>query len=340
MIKLNLTSSILLFALLLITGTKCCAQDITQRTDTVIEKALIWRIEGMGLKKPSYIMGEQHTEPKEMLKHAAGWDEAFSNTEQYAFEAVGDSIKKWDSAFWSTSEALNYKKSFRPSYDYYQEVLGQKKYMEVETWLKMWGGDPYNTRPLDYIRKNRFYANILGTLKLKHDGVQVIENDTFITAYLYAKALKTNKKIYQLDDSNIRTQCQKVEYDNDITKKNIKEQIEIMYDVIRHLGSYVSYIKDVDSICYYNHDINRLSELQQRLYNKCRFFGYTDSVIVHERNEAWMKKIPTIINKAPTLIVVGLGHLPKSNTDAGLIYRLRKMGYKVTPLNYTGNGSK
>jgi uncharacterized protein YbaP (TraB family) len=339
MIRLNLsTRLILLTPLLLITGTKCCAQDIPQRTDTVIEKALIWRIEGMGLKKPSYIMGELHTEPKEMLKHVAGWDEAFSNTEQYAFEAVGDSLKKWDKAFWRTPEAINYKKSFRPSYNYYQEVLGQKKYMEVETWIKMWGGDPYNTRPLDYIRKNINYANVLVTLKMKHEGVQVIENDTFITAYLYAKALNANKKIYQLDDSNIRTQCQKAEYE--ITKKDIKEQIEIMYDVIRHLGTYASYIKDVDSICYYNHDINRLSELQQRLYHNCRYFGYTDSVIVHKRNEAWIKKIPKIINKAPTLIVVGLGHLPKSNSDAGLIYRLRKMGYKVTPLNYTGNGSK
>ena len=59
------------------------------------------------------------------------------------------------------------------------------------------------------------------------------------------------------------------------------------------------------------------------------FLNKHHSILVKERNNSWMLKIPALINRDPTLIAVGAMHL---TGDVGLINQLRKMGYTVKPV--------
>ena len=51
--------------------------------------------------------------------------------------------------------------------------------------------------------------------------------------------------------------------------------------------------------------------------------------LLDNRNKAWIEKMPAIMKDAPTLFVVGAGHLPGSN---GVLKLLKQQGYTVEPM--------
>lgn len=52
--------------------------------------------------------------------------------------------------------------------------------------------------------------------------------------------------------------------------------------------------------------------------------------MIYSRNDSWIKTLLTVIPTASVLVVVGAGHLPGPR---GLIEQLRSKGYTVTPIN-------
>ena len=54
---------------------------------------------------------------------------------------------------------------------------------------------------------------------------------------------------------------------------------------------------------------------------------------VDERNAAWVAKMPDMLKAHPTLFIVGLAHLLPYHGAEGIVERLRKLGYEVTPMN-------
>ncbi len=55
----------------------------------------------------------------------------------------------------------------------------------------------------------------------------------------------------------------------------------------------------------------------------------SNNVILSDRNDQWLKKLPALLNNNNCFIAVGLFHL---FTNCGLIARLREMGYKAEPV--------
>jgi hypothetical protein len=53
--------------------------------------------------------------------------------------------------------------------------------------------------------------------------------------------------------------------------------------------------------------------------------------LLSERNGMWLKKLEGLFEKERCFVAVGAAHLMK---DDGLLAGLRRMGYKVTPVNY------
>lgn len=51
--------------------------------------------------------------------------------------------------------------------------------------------------------------------------------------------------------------------------------------------------------------------------------------LIDNRNKAWAEKMPAIMSEAPTLFVVGAGHLPGDN---GLLNLLQQQGYTLEDL--------
>lgn len=51
--------------------------------------------------------------------------------------------------------------------------------------------------------------------------------------------------------------------------------------------------------------------------------------LLDNRNKAWIEKMPALMKDAPTLFVVGAGHLPGTN---GVLNLLKQQGYTVEPM--------
>lgn len=61
--------------------------------------------------------------------------------------------------------------------------------------------------------------------------------------------------------------------------------------------------------------------------------SYSDKALVDGRNQYWMTQIPALMQKGETLVAVGLAHLLKTPASEGIVSMLRKQGYKVTPIH-------
>ena len=88
------------------------------------------------------------------------------------------------------------------------------------------------------------------------------------------------------------------------------------------LESYLNQdISKFDSIVMNNSYLNLNLNLNlNSFHKKLHYF------IIDQRNEKWIKEIPTIISEKPTFIAVGASHLAGKK---GLINLLMELGYKV-----------
>ena len=68
----------------------------------------------------------------------------------------------------------------------------------------------------------------------------------------------------------------------------------------------------------------------EKLYSDEEYMGEEErDLLLTNRNNNWIKKMPKIMKKKSTFFAVGSAHLIG---EIGLIERLRKLGYTVTPI--------
>ena len=146
-----------------------------------------------------------------------------------------------------------------------------------------------------------------------------------------------------------------------------KEEYQVIKDSIKNLTSQISYRNEVDILMYYieNHikidslgqditdrilsayleqDISfslNLNKQQQEelnlINNELEFLSGNENfneernkLIIDERNNYWIKKIPSLLEESSCFIAVGAGHL---SGEKGLINQLRNLNYTVVPIN-------
>ena len=69
-----------------------------------------------------------------------------------------------------------------------------------------------------------------------------------------------------------------------------------------------------------------LQLMEERDGNSCDPLPGEMEAMLDNRNKAWVEKMPAIMTEAPTLFVVGAGHLPGDN---GVLNLLKQQGYTI-----------
>ena len=81
---------------------------------------------------------------------------------------------------------------------------------------------------------------------------------------------------------------------------------------------------------YMNQDLDTLLEIMEEKQNdSCDSTPQEEDALIYGRNADWARQLPDIMKQAPTLFVVGAGHLPGS---CGLLKLLESQGYTVEPM--------
>lgn len=287
-----------LFSLLLLVNLTLCAN-----------AQLLWKISGKGLEQPSYVFGTYHLSPLSIKDSINGMSQAINETKQLYGEIIMSESK--EPAFIQKAQQLmmlpkdtTLKSLFTPE-DY--ELLGKvvKETMKIDIAM------------LSQLKPAFINTQLAILFYLQHS--KAFNPQEQLDTYFQQQAVQQGKKVGGLESSESQLEVlfnsATLQRQADLlacTAKNVEEVIEKTKQIVEYYQT-----QNLDEIFrLINEDKNEI----------CGSTPEELDVMIYNRNRAWVKKMPAIMSEAPTLFVVGVGHLPGKQ---GVLKLLEKQGYKV-----------
>ena len=108
--------------------------------------------------------------------------------------------------------------------------------------------------------------------------------------------------------------------------QTLERQLELLMCMVKH-QDYQVQLADGIRESYFAQDLSRIeSYYDDKLNDGCDTTPEEESVLIHGRNANWVKVMPGMMEKEPTLFVVGAMHLVG---EKGVIELLKAQGYQV-----------
>ena len=289
-----------------------------------VNAQFLFRIQGGGLEKPSYMLGSCHTMPGTILDSIPEYMKAEEACQQLYVEMNLNSQQQMDEVKNAGQQATTLPDG-KTIFDVLTpEQLDALNYRFKETFQMnltdsaMKGS--WNYQPFVFLTTFTLVFTI--TEMQKHPELGMAGKP--IDAVCIARAQERGMTIGQLDQIQSQDSLQKI---RNTWMENMDMQIDSLMSFLEHFDerkqqaiddvlSAVTVGKywksgDYDS---FNTDPFWLSQLEK------------GSALFKERNEKWMLKITDAIQQAPTLFVFGAGHLIGKD---GIVNKLREAGYQV-----------
>lgn len=295
------------------------------------DDGILFEISGNGLKKPSYILGSYHVMRGDFVNGIPSFEEIYKKVPQVCFETDMD---KSPESFVESGNAANAPKInanlspaqiLLPADSSYSSILGNEKANLIDSVMK-------SIFPMYVANMRPAYAKLLAntayTMKLLDINAQNL-NQPFegIDYYVYGLAKKDNKKVQRLEPISVQESILKSiasKHDSIQPQQTLEDEMNSLYDYCKGYGLMVqtaTHVRQAYSQGY--------GEKAIRLLDANAGLSKTDDKQVEIRNANWMKVIPGLMKKNPTLFVVGLAHLFPYKDSAGLLNELKKMGYNI-----------
>lgn len=261
-----------------------------------LEKSTLWKIEGNGLEKASYLFGTIHITCDATIEEDV--KKALNETTQVVLEIDMDD----------------------PSI---QTKIMQGMYMKDEITLKSL------VSKADYASIDSLFINNMGM------SVKMLENvkPFFLTAMLYPKLLDCSMQSFETELMRIAKEQDEEVNGLETIEDQLRVFDEIPYkaqakDLVRSAKDNLAYDKKSFTKMlkvYKEEDINAMIDMM----NDENFTSVAEhqDKLLDNRNKNWIPKISEYAKEQPTFFGVGAGHLAGEN---GVIKLLRNAGYTVT----------
>lgn len=285
------------------------------------------RISGGELQKASYILGTIHTQPGSVLDNMPEYAEAEAQCLQlYPEFDLLDTLKI------EQAQTTGQRMIELPDEKTIFDVLSEEQTIQLGRCFKdvfQVGLKDSIMSPIWHLHPNAFiyfFSIILSMEEIKKypELLQTASSEATIDKVCIARAKERGLKIGHLDKISSDEEVDSIK---NIMAQNLDAGIDSLMAFLNHLEIHRSrIIKDTQLA------VKMLSYWQHR-----DFAGYSsdaevlsmmqlDSVIFKKRNERWLPQMVNAMHKAPTMFVVGGGHLV--GTD-GMVELLRREGYDV-----------
>lgn len=275
---------------------------------------LLWRVDGNGLSRPSYLMGTHHFAPKDFIDKVGGLDEAIN-----ACDVVYGELKMNDQ---DTDEynRLLMLAMVAPPDSTLDKVLSADEFAVVDAIVRKYLGIGGVT--------------LQKLVNFKPAGLST--NLQALQAQKYFPLFDPTKQIDQMVQKRAealgKASCglETIEEQIDILFNTpISYQAEGLVDMCRNDDKYekaTSMLADA----YVAQDLDAMLKLLV-----APEYGMTPTDeeldrLVWNRNRKWVDLLVSVFPEKSVLVCVGAGHLPG---DKGLIALLRGAGYTVTPVS-------
>jgi len=276
-----------------------------------IHAQLLYRISGNRLTEPSYILGTCHTADVSFVDSIPGLRKTMKATKQVYGETDMNAKSE------PTTEELD-KFILLPKGMTLDSLLSADDIKRLTAFM-------IDSCKIDSANVGFFFDvkpfPLALYLALKCDGFKetLKSNDgVMFDEYFQKEALRQGKEIGGLETKNSQFKL----FCNSFSLKRQKELLMCMVDNHKRPGAEGSGVET-----YYSQNLDAIwKEFNDNTGVDCSYTSEEQMRLLSTRNLAWMKNIPTLMSRKPTLFVVGALHLPGPN---GVLDLLRKAGYTV-----------
>lgn len=276
--------------------------------------SLLWEITGNGMTKPSYLYGTMHVSRKVAFHLSDSFFVAIKNVDIVSLELDMEQWMENNIDLDNAERLKEYTTGSNTPSGFYKKGLVPEVPSEdnLKSLLKSSPG----------IINHMLYR----TSTSRSD----YEENTYLDHFIFQAGRKLNKKLIGLEDfeKSERLSNKSSDPDNDEDEDAAKEEREQRRLLLKELRKDLSYSEAIED-AYRKGDLDLMDTMQKLNSSSKNFLKY----MLYERNILMAERMDEIIRKTPMFTGVGAAHLPGPE---GVIELLRKKGYKVRPVKFTG----
>ena len=276
---------------------------------------LLYKISHKDLEKPSYIVGTYHLAPATFIDSIPGAKDVLSAVDVVCGEVVMSEMESRENQK-KVQQAI-----MLPDGKSLTDIFTTDEMQRINEYMDNLLGMNLNN-PILKSQMGKMTPMALSTqlqlvqyMKLtpKFNPLKLID------AHFQNVAKKAGKQVVALEtvDFQIETLYKST------TIERQKQQLLCMVDNSEY---YALQMKEL-AAAYFAKDMQKLNEVtEEKIGNSCDSTPEEDEALIYGRNAAWVEKMPTMMENASTLFVVGAAHLPG---DKGVLELLKARGYTV-----------
>lgn len=270
---------------------------------------VLYKVEGNGMKNPSYIFGTHHLAPISVIEEF-GATGPFNESQQ----VVGEIDMTQDQMSIGMSMQPH---MMAPADSTLSKVISPEDYVVINEEFKKWSPMPGMDLSMLEAMKPMAVTTIVATgmaASCMPDFNPAEQLDT----YFQIQGKTAGKSIVPLET---------VEHQATVLFDTtpISFQADALVEMLKDSGKAIQSTKDLTE-AYMAQDLGKMLQLSEKDDEHPEFM----IALLDRRNADWLTKLPAIMNEATSFIAVGALHLAG---DKGIIEGLRKLGYTLTAVN-------
>ena len=273
--------------------------------------ALLWKISGKDLKKPSYVLGTHHTVSVSYADSVPNLRQTIAEVKQ----VVGE-IDMRDPAKLTTA-AMKY--SMMPPEYSYKSLLSDDEYAALDKEIVKYFGVGMDN--LGMLHPAAISTALIQMLLIPLFPEMLNPDFETFDAYIQRTAHSLKKNVVGLETAD-------EQFGLLYNSEPIETQVKNLLCGIEKMDEGLADLMEVTEL-YYQKQLDKIFEMYYKELQSDDDCAASESYLKalnSDRNEKWLTVLPQMMKKKPSLIAVGAGHL---GGESGLLYKLNEMGYTV-----------
>lgn len=276
---------------------------------------LLYRVSGNGLEEPSYIIGTYHLAPASFVDDIRGAHEAMAAVEQVYGEVDTENLDR--------AQQLMLEAMMLPEGRRIADLFTEDEMSRINAYVReVMGVDLSNPFVAEQLGRMRPSVLAVQLLMLQYMKITPdFDATNLIDEYFQKEAHKVGKRVGGFES---------VEFQMELLygEKSDEEERDELLELVDNNAETFATMQEMTE-AYFSFDMKSIRSLTERELRNGDMTLEEFKELITDRNRRWVEAMPEVMREAPTLFVVGAGHLPG---DEGVIALLKEAGYKVKPV--------
>ncbi|MBP3547839.1 MAG: TraB/GumN family protein [Alistipes sp.] len=276
---------------------------------------LLYRVSGNGLEEPSYIIGTYHLAPASFVDDIRGAHEAMAAVEQVYGEVDTENLDR--------AQQLMLEAMMLPEGRRIADLFTEDEMSRINAYVReVMGVDLSNPFVAEQLGRMRPSVLAVQLLMLQYMKITPdFDATNLIDEYFQKEAHKVGKRVGGFES---------VEFQMELLygEKSDEEERDELLELVDNNAETFATMQEMTE-AYFSFDMKSIRSLTERELHNGDMTLEEFKELITDRNRRWVEAMPEVMREAPTLFVVGAGHLPGNE---GVIALLKEAGYKVKPV--------